>query len=98
MRYGKVSQGDWTIEFRFNWRDNQYDVIAYMGQRIASKQGVEGEKIGSVWKDPRKSRRKPSWNAIHMKGQEKKDLDSDFPQMREAGLALLDAHVTRVQL
>lgn len=98
MRYGKVSQGDWTIEFRFNWRDNQYDVIAYTGQRQETKKGIQGEKIGSVWKDPRKSRRKPSWNAIQWKNQEKHDLDNDFPQMREAGLALLDVHMTQVTL
>lgn len=94
MRYGKVSQGKWTIEFRFNWRDNQYDVIAYEGLREITKSGVVGKCIGSVWKDPRKSRRKPSWSAVKMQGQERVSLTEDFSQMREAGLALLSEFST----
>jgi hypothetical protein len=90
MRYGKVLEGKWTIEFRFNWCDNQYDVIVYECEKRVDKNKATERIIGSVWKDPRKSRRKPSWSATKMRGQESVSLSRDFGQMREAGLALLN--------
>lgn len=92
MRYGKVKQGNWTIEFRFNWRDNRYDVFAYQGDKEEVNSSEAGAKIGAVWKDPRKSRKKPSWTAFCAVEEAKDEVETDYGQMREAGLALLDAY------
>ena len=91
MRYGKVEYNDWLLEFRFNWKESKYDVFAFRDQeKLKASKTPEGVRIGLVWKNPRKSRKKPCWEAYKLRQEAAGDLLSEFNQMRQAGIALLD--------
>lgn len=92
MRYGKVEHDNWLLEFRFNWKESKYDVFATHEEEQQTSSEVTGKRIGLVWKNPRKSRKKPCWEAYIQSG-ESFELFADFGQMREAGVALLNRHL-----
>ncbi len=93
MRYGKVEYDNWLLEFRFNWKESKYDVFAtHKEEQLQSEAAATGKRIGLVWKNPRKSRKKPCWEA-YVLAQDSIELFAEFSQMREAGVALLHRHL-----
>ena len=94
MRYGKVEHNDWLLEFRFNWKESKYDVFAVHDEETQNSSVTpEGIRIGLVWKNPRKSRKKPCWEAYILENEAAGNLFAEFGQMREAGIALLNRHL-----
>jgi hypothetical protein len=94
MRYGKVMQGEWSIEFHFNWRENKYSVFAWSGdEEDGSLNKAQAVCIGMVWKNPKKSRRKPCWEALIIYDNDHYTVPMEYPQMRDAGLALLEEYI-----
>lgn len=100
MRYGKVEHEDWLLEFRFNWKESKYDVFAtheeefqHASSHNDNDNNDVGVHIGFVWKNPRKSRRKPCWEAYLAENQTPSDILDEFGQMRLAGIALLKNHL-----
>lgn len=94
MRYGKVEHNEWLLEFRFNWKESKYDVFATHDEEHQNPSvDPDGIRVGFVWKNPRKSRRKPCWEAFAVENDTLGGLVAEFGQMREAGIALLNRYL-----
>ncbi len=94
MRYGKVEHNEWLLEFRFNWKESKYDVFATHDEEHQNLSTTpEGVRIGLVWKNPRKSRQKPCWEAFVLNDEATAELFAEFGQMRQAGISLLNNYL-----
>lgn len=94
MRYGKIQHHGWCLEFRFNWKESKYDVFALGEQQYTHP---PEQFLGLVWKNPKKSRQKPCWEAIFLHENGEQQWLGDSILLRQAAITLLEHHLSQQQ-